>query len=165
MNDVIFYIETNIKFSTTWHYCFWRKWSDMSTVPRMGTSIFYNILRTNMTLAFVFYCDVKYFPILRCPFILFATSFWVVVVKNGRSLLDHSKICYISLKNEVMKWTDISHADTNLGKFNIKLIILGFGGYAQKWSRPLKSWDSKIRCISKMIWWIEQIDWMAFACW
>ena len=54
MNDVIFYIEINIKFSTTWHYCFWRKRSDMSTVPRMGTSNFYNILRTNMTLAFVF---------------------------------------------------------------------------------------------------------------
>ena len=36
------------------------------------------------------------------------------------------------------------------------------GGYGQKWAR---SWHSKIKCISQMIWWIEQIDWMIFECW
>ena len=36
-------------------------------------------------------------------------------------------------------------------------------GYSQKWTRPFRSWDSKIRCISQMIWWIKKIDWMIFV--
>ena len=52
------------------------------------------------------------------------------------------------------------HADTNLGKPSVNLIITRWVCSAQIWVRPFRFWDSKIRCISQMICWIEQIDWM-----
>ena len=85
------------------------------------------------------------------------TCFWVVVVKNGSSLLDHWTLkSTIYLKNELMKWGDFLHADTNLGKLNVNIIIIGW--VCSKIGEPFSSRDSKIRCISQMMWWIEQTD-------
>ena len=43
------------------------------------------------------------------------TCFWMIVVKNGCSLLDHrTRKCAIYRKNELMKLAEILHADTNL---------------------------------------------------
>ena len=33
----IFCFQVNMKVSTSWHYCFWWKWSDMSKVPKIGS--------------------------------------------------------------------------------------------------------------------------------
>ena len=45
------------------------------------------------------------------------------------------------------------NADTNVGKTSVNLIII-------EWVCP---WDSNIRCISQMSWWIEQIGWFFLA--
>ena len=45
------------------------------------------------------------------------TYFWVAVVKNGHGLLDHGTLkSAVSQENELIKWTDFLHIDTNLGK-------------------------------------------------
>ena len=78
----------NINTSTSWHYCFWWKWTDES-----------------ITTAFVWYCDAKHFlqgsSYVHC-------CFWVVVVKNG-CLLDYGT----HVNNESMKWANFLHADTS----------------------------------------------------
>ena len=64
------------------------------------------------------------------PVMFAVTCYWMVLVKNGRSVLDHRTLksaIYIYLKNELMKWADFLHADTNLGKLNVNLIIIGWG--------------------------------------
>ena len=65
-----------------------------------------------------------------------------------------------TLKSNVpQEWMDEMswlHADRDLGKLKVTVIIIG--GHGQKWAWPLKLWDSKISCISQMIWWIEPID-------
>ena len=43
---LIFYIEINIKVSTSWHYPFWWKWQSLSKAPKIGTQWYFgNILR------------------------------------------------------------------------------------------------------------------------
>ena len=49
----------------------------------------------------------------------------------------NSKICYIYLKNKFMKLAYFSHADTNLGKLNVNLLIIR--QVAQKQARPFRS--------------------------
>ena len=60
--------------------------------------------------------------------------FWLVVVEIGPCLFGLWTLLY--LKNEFMKWADLLHADTNLGK------LIGLRGHSQKWMRPYISWDS-----------------------
>ena len=58
----------------------------------------------------------------------YSNNFWVVVIKNGHRLLGHG-----ALKS------DFLHADTNLGKIKVTLIIIGW-----VWStmvRPFRSQD------------------------
>ena len=45
----------------------------------------------------------------------YSNNFWVVVIKNGHRLLGHG-----ALKS------DFLHADTNLGKIKVTLIIIGW---------------------------------------
>ena len=52
--------------------------------------------------------------------------FWVAVVKNRCSLLDHGIENLLYLKNELMEWTDFLHTDANLGKLTINLRIIGW---------------------------------------
>ena len=45
------------------------------------------------------------------------TYFWVIVVKNGRGLLDHRTLkSAVYQESEFIKSTDFLHVDTNLGK-------------------------------------------------
>ena len=66
------------------------------------------------------------------------------------------------LKNELMKWADFLHADTNLGKLKVTLIILGWA--CSKTGRGIVDHETLKSRLSQMICWIEQIDWMIFAC-
>ena len=61
----------------------------------------------------------------RVPVMFVVTCFWVVVVKNGCGLLRNSKICYIS---KMIWWNELIflHADKNLGKINVNVIIVGW---------------------------------------
>ena len=54
-----------IKVSTSCHYPFWRKWSDMFNVLKIGTWYFlWNILRKSVATFFVFCCEPKHLIIL-----------------------------------------------------------------------------------------------------
>ena len=56
------------------------------------------------------------------------TCFWVVVVKNGCSVLDHTTLksaIYIS-QEWIDELSNFLHADTNLGKLNVNLIFIGW---------------------------------------
>ena len=56
-----------------------------------------------------------------------ASCFWVVVIKNGCSVLDHGNKkpdIYLSIYLSIYL-VDFLHPDTNLGKLNVNLIITG----------------------------------------
>ena len=50
----------------------------------------------------------------------------MVVIKNGHGLLDRGTLKSAVHKNELMNWADFLHADTNLGKLKVTLIIIGW---------------------------------------
>ena len=52
------------------------------------------------------------------------------------------------LQKKSVKLADILHVDTNSHKLKIDKNFSG--GHGQKWVWPVRSWDSKINCISKM---------------
>ena len=59
--EFTFYMQMNIKVSTSWDYCFSWKWPDISKVPKKGS---WYIFAKSVTAAFVFYCDAKHSDIL-----------------------------------------------------------------------------------------------------
>ena len=58
----------------------------------------------------------------------------------------------------VLGWTDFLHACANSGK--LKVILMIFGGYSQKWVWPFSLWDPKICCILK---WVYELSWTLHA--
>ena len=57
------------------------------------------------------------------------TCFWVVVVKNGRGLLDHGTLkSAVSQESELIKWADFFACWYKFRKANGNLVIIG-----QKW--------------------------------
>ena len=54
-------MQMNIKFSSSWDYCFLFKWPDSSKVPKTGSC---NIFAKSVATTFVFYCDAKHSDIL-----------------------------------------------------------------------------------------------------
>ena len=69
------------------------------------------------------------------------------------------------LKNDLIKWADLLHADTNLGKLNVNLTIIG--GYTQKWVRLFRSYGTLMSGASH-IWFDESsrlIEWFLQAGW
>ena len=91
--------------------------------------------KKNIATVFVCYCDAKQSDILRgssqvhCN--LFLGSCGQKWVQPFRSW--NSKISYIFLENELMKWVDLLHADTNLGKLNVNLILYWVGILKNGW--------------------------------
>ena len=69
------------------------------------------------------------------------------------------------LKNWLINWADFLYVDTNVGKLKVTLIILG--GHGQKWVRPWRWWDSKIRKPSVSQKWFDKlsklIEWFLHA--
>ena len=65
----------------------------------------------------------------------------------------------MAVSNWVLGWTDFLHACANSGK--LKVILMIFGGYSQKWVWPFSLWDPKICCILK---WVYELK-LNFACW
>ena len=61
----------------------------------------------------------------RVSVMFVVTCFCVIVDKNRCGLLGISKICYIS-RMIWWEWAEFLHADTNLGKLNVDLIIIGW---------------------------------------
>ena len=61
-------------------------------------------------------------------------------------------------KNELMKWADFLHADTNLGK--LKVFFSYWVGIAKN-GRDLIDHGTQKQGVSKIIWWIEQIEWFS----
>ena len=48
----------------------------------------------------------------------------MLVVKNGRGLLGLETLKSAYLKNELINWADILHADTGLAQLKVTLIII-----------------------------------------
>ena len=100
----------------------------MSNVPKIESSLdFCNILRKSIATAFVFYSDAKNLNALpdssqvRCYLFLGDRGQkWALPFR-----LWNSEICCISRVNW---WNELIflHADTNLGKLNVNLIIIGW---------------------------------------
>ena len=55
--EFIFCMQISIKVSTSWDYCFWWKWPDISKVPKKEVR---NIFAKSVPAAFVFYCGAKH---------------------------------------------------------------------------------------------------------
>ena len=53
--------------------------------------------------------------------VMFVVSFWVIVVKNGCGLLDQG-----ILKSAITQESFDEMSNTNLGKINVNLIIIGW---------------------------------------
>ena len=89
------------------------------------------------------------------PVMFVVTYFWVAVVKK---FLDHWTLkSAVSQESEWIKWTDFFACWYKFRNANVNLAIIGW-----KWSKMgsykvLIIWDSKIRCISHIIWLIKQI--------
>ena len=126
--EFIFCMHINIKVSTSWYFRFWWKWLDMSKVPKIGIwQYFCNWKKKywNCFCVLLWWKTFRYFTSsshVRCY--LFLESCGQKWVQPFRSW--NSKICFIYLKNELMKWADFLHANTNLGKINFNLLIIGW---------------------------------------
>ena len=136
----------------------------MSKVHKIESWQYFFTWKKNIATAFVFYCDAKHSDNLRssshvrCYLFLDSCGQKLVQPFGSRN----SKICFIYLNNELMKWADFLNAVTNLGKLNVNLIIIG--SVSSKMGGPFRSWDCKIRCISQMIWKSTRlIEWFLHA--
>ena len=69
----------------------------------------------------------------------------------------NSKISFIYLKNDLMKWADFLHAVTNLGKLNVNLSITGWISSKMGKNRTVKSSVSHK-------WFENGVDWLNDFC-
>lgn len=80
----------------------------------------------------------------------------VVMVKNGHCLVGNRTQILLYVRNKLINWADFMHAEINLGK--LKSYFINYWVGMVKNVCPIWSWDSKISCNLRMIWWIELID-------
>ena len=82
--EFIFCMQINIKVSTSWHYCFWWKWSDISKVPKIGRKlvIFLKCLKNKLSQLLLCFTVMQNILIFYRSLVMFAVtcfeSIWLV---------------------------------------------------------------------------------------
>ena len=95
------------------------------------------------------------------PVIFLVTCFWVAAVKNSYGLDHWTLKSSVSQESELIKWADFLACWYTFRKANINLVIVGWAWL--KMGKTFRSYmESKIMCISHMIWLIKQIDSILF---